>query len=78
MPIYLNQWETPITQMQFDIWYYAGWYAVSIFHDVIALICFGMIHTAGYRWDILRPVPAEQVAVEQNADAIPPVLAPQI
>lgn len=78
LPMYMNQWQTSVNSpMPFDIWYFAGAYAVSIFHDLVALVCFGIIHAAGYRWDIDKPLPAEQAAFEQNADAIPPVLATQ-
>ena len=77
-PMYLNQRQKiSNSQMLFDIWYFVGSYGVIIFHDLIALVCFGVIHAAGYRWDILRPLPDEQAAFEQNADAIPPVLVPQ-
>lgn len=78
LPMYLNQWQTiSNSQMPYDIWYFVGSYAVNIFHDLIALVCFGMIHVAGYRWDIHGPLPAEQGELKQNADDIPPVLAPQ-
>ena len=84
LPLYLNQLQASflamfspgfISMYRFEIWYFAGRFAVSIVHDVMTIACFGIIHVAGYRWDIHRPLPKEQVAFEQNADAIPPVLA---
>lgn len=78
LPMYLNQWQTSMNSpMQFDVWYFAGSYAVSIFHDLVALVCFGIIHAAGYRWDIHRSLSAEQGGFEHNADVIPPVLVTQ-
>ena len=74
-PVYWDQVQ-PIwgTKQQLGIWYFVGSFAVNIFHDLIVLLCFGIIHVAGYRWDIRRPSLASDDALDTK-ETIPPVLA---
>ena len=74
-PMYLDQVQLNLgTKPQLTFWYFVGSFAVSILHDLIVLLCFGIIHVAGYRWDIRRT----KLAAEDELDTeciVPPVLA---
>jgi len=75
VPTYLNQVQPILgTKPQFAFWFFVGSFVVSIFHDLIVLLCFGIIHVAGYRWDIWRPSLASDDALDTKG-TIPPVLA---
>ena len=73
--MYLDQVQPILgTKPQLTFWYFVGSFAVSILHDLIVLLCFGIIHVAGYRWDIRRP----KLAADDELDtegSVPPVLA---
>ena len=75
VPMYLDQVQLKLgTKPQLTFWYFVGSFAVSILHDLIVLLCFGIIHVAGYRWDIRRT----KLAAEDELDtecSVPPVLA---
>jgi len=74
-PMYWDQVQ-PLwgTKPQLAFWYFVGSFAVNIFHDLIVFLCFGIIHVAGYRWDIWRPSLTSDDALDTKG-TIPPVLA---
>ena len=51
-------------------------FAISVFQIGFVFLYLGMIHLAGYRWDILRRAPSVLEKTEVSVDGIPPVLSP--
>ncbi len=49
-------------------------FAISVFQIGFVFLYLGMIHLAGYRWDILRRAPSFLEKTEVSVDGIPPVL----
>ncbi len=65
-PLLMNQGPFPpgVTMPVFGPLYFVGTFAVSVFHILIVFLCVGMMHIAGYRWDIRRRLPENVVDIE--------------
>jgi hypothetical protein len=55
----------------------AGSFAISVFHVAIVFLCVGMMHMAGYRWDIRRRLKTELGAKEILIGGAPPLMRPE-
>lgn len=57
-----------------DLTYTLGQFAIGVLHIGIVFLCVGMMHLAGYRWDVRRLIQIDDDSVESTSHAIPPLL----
>ncbi len=73
VPLLIGQQFPPgVTAPTFGFWVCS--FAIQVLHIPIVFLCFGMVHLAGYRWDILRRSTSANKATEPLSDGVPPVL----
>lgn len=74
LPLLLNQQPVPpgARMVTFGPFFFVGSFAVCILHAIIVFLCVGMMHLAGFRWDIRRPLPN---GVENG---VPPLLSSRL
>jgi len=79
-PLVTNQGPFPpgAKMPVFGPFYFASMFAVSVFHVLVVFLCVGMMHVAGYRWDIRRRLQENAVDFETRMDGTPPVLGSRI
>lgn len=58
--------------------YFLGSFTITLFHLFIIFLCVGMMHLAGYRWDIRRRLLEDAVILETRVNGIPPLLGSSI
>ncbi len=76
LPIMIAQATIPAgaTIPPLDLFYSLVQFAIGVLHMGIVFLCVGMMHVAGYRWDILRLTQKDADPVETTSNGIPPVL----
>ncbi len=79
-PLITNQGPFPpgVTMPVFGPSYFVGLFAISLFHILVVFLCVGMMHVAGYRWDIRRRLHENDVDFETRMDGMPPMLGTRI
>lgn len=69
------QLQLPSGSTAIGSFYLLSTFAISLLHVYIMFLCVGMMHLAGYRWDIRRRQPIHAVNLETQLEGIPPLLS---